>query len=65
MQKSNSHDRTGVGAFLCLTLTDEEGPVARASQHFLRLAALDVTHIPGRLIVVGRALVLFQRVGAD
>lgn len=62
--KPNSHYRTGVGALLRLTLPDEEGPVTLAPQHFLSLGALDVPHIPGTLIVVGRALVFLQRVGA-
>lgn len=62
--KPNSHYRTGVGALLRLTLPDEEGPVTLAPQHFLSLGAFDVTYIPGTLIVVGRALVFLQRVGA-
>lgn len=51
--KLNLHYRTGVGALLRLALTDEEGPITFASQHFLGLGAFDVTHIPGTLIVVG------------
>ncbi len=47
-----------------MALTDEEGAVTFASQHFLSLGAFDVTHVPGALVVVGRALVLLQRVGA-
>lgn len=65
MRNRNSHHGTGVGAFLRLTLADEEGPVAFAPQQLLGVAALDVAHVPGALVVVGRALVLLQRVGAD
>lgn len=62
--KPNSHYGAGVGALLRLALPDEEGPVTLAPQHFLSLGAFDVTHIPGTLVVVGRALVFLQRVGA-
>lgn len=62
--KPHLHYRTGVGALLWLALADEEGPVTSASQHFLGLTALDVTHVPGTLIVVGRVLILLQRVRA-
>lgn len=60
----HSHHGAGVGALLRLTLPDEEGPVTLAPQHLLGLRALDVSHVPGALVVVRRALVLLQRVGA-
>lgn len=59
-----SHHRAGVGALLRLTLPDEEGPVTLSPQHLLSLRALDVSHVPGALVVVRWALILLQRVGA-
>lgn len=60
----NLHYRAGVRALLRLTVSDEEGPVALAPQHLLGLSPLDIADVPGALVVVRRALVLLQRVGA-
>lgn len=62
--KPDLHYRAGVRAFLWLTVTNEEGSITFASQHFLSLGAFDVTHVPGALIMVGWALVFLQWVGA-
>lgn len=48
----HSHHRAGVAASLA-ALTNEEGAISLAAQHFLSLCAVDLAHVPGAFLMVG------------
>ena len=58
----HSHHRAGIAAPLA-ALTDEEGAIPLATQHFFSLCAVDLAYIPCAFLMVGKViLILHQRV---
>lgn len=54
------HHRTGVATPLA-ALTDEEGTVPLATQHFLSLGAVDLAYIPCAFLVVGEVILILHQ----
>ena len=56
----HSHHRTGVATPLA-ALTDEEGTVPLATQHFFSLGAVDLAYIPCAFLVVGEVILVLHQ----
>lgn len=53
--------RAGEGALLGLALSDEEGAIAFASQEILCIRALDVSNVPGALVMMRLIVIVVQQ----
>lgn len=56
----HSHNGACVTAPLA-ALPDEEGPISFATQHLLRLCAVDLAHVPRAFLVVGEGVLILHQ----